>query len=352
MPRIDELPSATTVTSNDLVPVFQNGKTKKVSATVLSGPPGPTGATGPQGPSGPTGATGNTGPTGPQGSQGNIGPTGPTGPTGATGATGPTPSVREKLTASRTYYVRTDGNDSNTGLSNSSSGAFLTIQKAIDTATSYDNGGFDVIIQIADGTYSNLINLKSYVGSGRLFLRGNSSNTSAVLLSATAGSCLSAISVIGPWYLDYLKIQTSSGTNLVAQGGTTFIALNGVNFGAAGPGGNAQIYAGDGARIVFSQASPYTISGGAGFHVYAVNGGSIDCSGVSVTLTGTPGFTGAFAYAIRTGVVRLAGNTYTGSATGVRYSASMNGVIDVGGAGINYLPGSSAGATATGGQYA
>lgn len=41
MTRIIDLPPAVTVTANDFVPLFQQGVTKKVSATILSGPPGP-----------------------------------------------------------------------------------------------------------------------------------------------------------------------------------------------------------------------------------------------------------------------------------------------------------------------
>lgn len=260
------------------------------------------------------------------------------------------PGVRELLSAARTYYVRTDGSDSNTGLSNTAGGAFLTIQKAIDVASALDNGGWDITIQVADGTYSGSIALKSYVGSGLLILRGNSSSPANVLISTSTNSIL-AQSVIGKWSLEYFKVQTSTGSLIVAQGGVTSLYITGLHFGAAGPGGNPQVFA-DGAQITFVQSAPCTIAGGGGFNVYAINSGVIECSGMSITLTGTPAFTGAFAYTTRTGVIRMAGNTFNGASTGARYTATMNGVIDVSGAGASYLPGNAAGSTATGGQYA
>lgn len=101
MTKIKDLPSADTVTANDFVPVYQGGKTKKVSATVLSGPPGSaatvavgTTTTGTPGtpaivtnsgsssaavlnftiPAGATGATGPAGPIGPAGSGAAVRP--------------------------------------------------------------------------------------------------------------------------------------------------------------------------------------------------------------------------------------------------------------------------------------
>src|SRR3989442_1721230 len=83
------------------------------------------------------------------------------------------PGVRELLTAARTYYVRTDGSDSNTGLSNTAGGAFLTIQKAIDVATTADLNGFTVTLKLGDGTYTSPLSLKPFVGAGEIVIEGN-----------------------------------------------------------------------------------------------------------------------------------------------------------------------------------
>jgi hypothetical protein len=44
--------------------------------------------------------------------------------------------------------------------------------------------------------------------------------------------------------------------------------------------------------------------------------------------------------------------TFSGAATGARYFANMNSIIQTNGGGANFFPGDSAGSTATGGQYA
>ena len=97
----------------------------------------------------------------------------------------------------------------------------------------------------------------------------------------------------------------------------------------------------------------YAISGGAGIHVFASNPGAvvIYTAGTTVTLTGTPVFSSEFALAQFFGFINIAGQTFSGSATGTRFSATVNGLINTNSAGLTYLPGSVAGSSATQGQY-
>jgi hypothetical protein len=46
------------------------------------------------------------------------------------------------------------------------------------------------------------------------------------------------------------------------------------------------------------------------------------------------------------------GNVFSGAATGPRYSANTNGVVNSFGGGATYFPGNAVGVLATGGQYA
>jgi hypothetical protein len=97
----------------------------------------------------------------------------------------------------------------------------------------------------------------------------------------------------------------------------------------------------------------YTISGNCQAHIMAGRGGgTMQASpAITVTLTGTPNFSWAFAVVNEAAVCRVYNITFSGSATGKRYEATLNGVLNVAGNGTNYLPGNSAGTTATGGQY-
>ena len=252
--------------------------------------------------------------------------------------------VREQLTANRTYFVRTDGSDGNNGLANSSGGAFLTIQKAIDTVAALDLSIYNVTIQVADGTYAGAVVVSApWVGSGTVTLQGNISTPANALLSTGASDCIVVLSG-GTLTVTGFKL-TNSGTFLLhASSGA--IRFSQLTFGTCG---SQQVRATDGGRV--TATGNYAIDGGAGNHWSAVGNGLIRVQAKTVTLTGTPAFSVAFANADLSSTVLVSGNSFSGSATGLRYSATNNAVISSGGAGATYLPGNAAGSTGGGGQY-
>ena len=255
---------------------------------------------------------------------------------------------REVLTANRTYYVRTDGNDSNTGLVDSAGGAFLTIPKAIDVASALDLSIYSVTIQVRDGTYTPALNLKSYVGAGPITILGNTTTPANVLLSTTSVSAITADNVRGRWNLEAFKIQTTTSGNGIFNTGSV-IGLQNMDYGPMASGG-VHLYALSGGQFI-SQGN-YKISGGAYAHYYGENGGRMFMGGAAtVTLTGTPAFASHFIFCTLASSWR--GNpTWSGSATGARYYVDQNSVIMTFGGGASYLPGDAGGTAATGGQYA
>lgn len=257
--------------------------------------------------------------------------------------------VRDVLTANRTYYVRTDGNDGNNGLTNSSGGAFLTIQKAIDTVASLDISIFAVTIQIADGTYTGANLLKNVVGfaaAGNLVIKGNTATPANVVISTTAADAFLADGISSVWDIKDLKIQTTSGGSGISANNGASVRYGNVNFGACA---SCHTFANLGSTL--TAISGYTVSGGALAHWYSVNGSRQSANLITITVTGTPAFTSAWALVLGNGVVTCYSDTFTGSATGARYNVAGNGYLFTNGGGATYLPGNAAGSTASGGQY-
>jgi hypothetical protein len=100
----------------------------------------------------------------------------------------------------------------------------------------------------------------------------------------------------------------------------------------------------------------YAVTGGAVSHVNTNNFGSVLFQGTpTITLTGSPAFTTSI-YSGRGSIIIMqnyAGSrpTISGTATGKRYIAEYNGIIDTAGGGATYIFGDAAGSTATQGQY-
>jgi hypothetical protein len=140
---------------------------------------------------------------------------------------------REVLTAARTYYVRTDGSDSNDGLANTSGGAFLTLQKAIDVVCgpTLDFGGQTVTIQVGAGTYTTGTAVSApWTGGGGLVIQGDVATPSNVVISST-GDCF-AIAAALPGVLNFRGFKVASNNFGIHHNGGGTLKLENIDFGA------------------------------------------------------------------------------------------------------------------------
>lgn len=247
--------------------------------------------------------------------------------------------IREKLSANRTYYVRTDGADSNDGLANTSGGAFLTIQKALATAASLDCGTYNVTIKVADGAYNAAVQLRDMLGSGSFVLEGNTTTPSNVTITLASGNCISA-SPLTSWTVRGFKVSTAGGSGLVSSIPGSKLYYRDIDFGACSL---AHLFAL--AKGYLQSLGNTAVSGSAAVHWLAQSQGQIFDAGFTKTLTGTPAFS-PFAQANEGAAIKCNNVTFTGTATGSRYSVSdVAGIFTAGGA-ANYLPGNTSGSGA------
>ncbi|OBQ72404.1 hypothetical protein [Mesorhizobium loti] len=260
--------------------------------------------------------------------------------------------IRDVLTANRTYYVRTDGNDANTGLVNSAGGAFLTVQKAINVVAALDISIYNVTIQVADGTYTGTVIVNgAWIGSGTVTINGNAATPANVLMQTTTSQngviqCLSG----GRITVQNFKVTASGpiGLGLYAATGGVITHSN-MDFGQVT---NYQMSASGGGSSILSSGPTMTISGGGQFHATVGAGGYIRCTVTTVTLIGAPAFSASFAQSGRGGgLIEYYSNTFVGSATGKRYAVGALGTIFSNGGGVSYYPGSIAGTTDALGVY-
>lgn len=256
--------------------------------------------------------------------------------------------AREVLTAARTYYVRTDGSDANTGLADTAGAAFLTIQKAVNTVASLDTGGNVVTIQIADGTYTGTVTLKNVPGfsaPGDLIIKGNAAARTNVIIS-TAGSAFSAARLSSVWDIKDLKITTSAAHGIIAQRAS--VRFGNIEFGAIA---GTALWCGTQGNLV--AISNYGFGGNCGAHVHCEGGSSVVLTSRTITCSADSSFN-VFAEADHVGYVEAIGVTISlggFTVTGQRYLVNRNADMYVGGAGANFWPGSIAGATDGAGTY-
>jgi hypothetical protein len=248
------------------------------------------------------------------------------------------------------YYLRSDGSDSNSGTVNSAGGAWLTLQYAIAALATVNFNGSPINLNIGAGTYAGCQIFGGWVGGpgSILVIKGDNATPSNVVIGYAPSLPQSCITLDqgARIYCEGVKFENASGSCIGSFTGSYCGITNKVDFGACA---FAQVACVQGGNVEF--LGDYNITGGAAYHVYAKTNGVVTIQSRQATISGTPAFT-YFAGAFTGGVIDAPNWSASGQATGTRYLATLNGVVDTGGGGANFFPGNSAGQTATGGQYA
>jgi hypothetical protein len=274
------------------------------------------------------------------------------------------PGTKTYLSVPLTYYVNdATGNDSYDGLAagvGGGHGPFKTLARANEYIRQWILNGVDITVNVADGTYA---------GVALDEMTGNGGHVKWIGNAAAPGNCIvagvnkNAFSVGGKLHsLTGFKVTTSGvatvdGLNGISVNSFGRVLLNNMEFGTCG---GAQISLSN--SIVDLGVGNHKISGGSAGNSSSVgafiearqnsyfNGGGAVTT--AFTIVGTPAYGAAFVQCDGLSHVQLFNTTFSGSATGKRYSASGNSFINTGGGGVNYFPGNVAGTLASGAEYA
>jgi hypothetical protein len=261
----------------------------------------------------------------------------------------------EVLAFDRTYYFRTDGNNANTCLANTAAGACRTAQAALTKCFTVNLSGHNCTAQAGNNFTATKIDpvaiLGAQTGIGTITLRGDPTTPSNMVAENTIGAQANIFAGGGAnLHVTGFKLQATTaftyGSGLYANGNGTMITMDHMDFGAM-PGIHREAI--DGGAIIAN--GDYTISGSAYAHEHAHNQSFIENANLTLTITGTPNFSGNYSrngY----GFIFYTGITFAGTgATGSRFYVHENGAINTNSNNLNYFPGNSPGFASSGGVY-
>jgi len=265
--------------------------------------------------------------------------------------------LRIKLSGDLTLYIRTDGNDANNGLANTAGGAFATIQAAWNAVQQqYDPNGFTVTLQLGiAGTYVGAA-FRGYTGT--VVLRGDPANQDNYIISFQAvgsqswniSNKISTLALVG------LKLERASAVPftdfllLTDFGGVTTLTNVTLSFTSGGAGSYHSVTYNGGQLFILG---PIKLVGSSSSPFYATALSILSAAGSgpwTVTIVGTPTYNNGFVW-VDQSRCNFASLTFVGTFVGQRYGVFLNGVIQVSPGGANFFPGTTAGNTASGGQY-
>lgn len=255
-------------------------------------------------------------------------------------------------TGNVTIYVSATGNDA-TGTGTQAAPFATPAAAAAYASRRFFFAGYSLVIQIIGGGTFPAPNALPAIG-GTLVIQGDTSNQGSTIL---AGAGLSGTPPVfatgGQVVLSGLTLQNIGSINHTLNAGpgaqvvcqyVTFTSTSASGYAHAQAAGGSVIF-GPGCIIASSMAAI----------AIGTTGGTISIAS-NLAIANTPNFSQAcFVATDRGGVALTPGVGFTGTGpTGSKFNASFGGIIKVFGAGINALPGSTAGSAdaSTGGYYA
>lgn len=263
---------------------------------------------------------------------------------------------RQKLTAAiNNYYVSSSGSDS-TG-TGSSGNPWATPQHAANyIAANIDIAATFIFVNIGAGSFQG-VECPTFFGGGTVFFKGAGSASTTIGDSPNAFGCFTnqfpqAGTSIG---IDAVTFNINAASIVYAayNPGTCYLG-DAFNFtgGDIVIGGNSAnkiaIQATTGGIFNTIPGAAIAISGSWGQAMQAANGGVI-VDGAAWTLNSTPSFS-SFVDVSAVSQFISSGPTYTGAATGKRFTCAQGGVFYFTGS-LTLFPGNAAGTISSGGIY-
>jgi hypothetical protein len=221
------------------------------------------------------------------------------------------------------------GNDSNNGLSQTPTGAFLTCQHLVSAINQLiDLNGYSVFGQLAHGYYLENVVLAPYTGRGGTghtspTIQGDAANPGATVIQAASGAAISATEAGGfEWVLQNINVSSPAGTGIDVDVGA-WVVCNGVFYSACV---NHNIVSGG--TLEFT--GPCTIAASASScFIQMSNQGKLLDTGNAHTVSNTPNFGFAFIYLTDGSLAAFPSSTgFTGAATGARWSIDESSFCD------------------------
>jgi hypothetical protein len=267
-------------------------------------------------------------------------------------------STIKVLSANTTFYVNgTTGHDVNfngtAAVVSGVNGPFKTISRAMQEAFKFGpSATYGITIIVADGTYLESVATSTIPGPS-VTIEGNMGTPANCHVNSTGIG--NSITVNGPNVLTVKGVKATVATANMAAFCANGAGATLYTFSTENGAVTSWVFLGNGGGAVYPAAHRFAASCGQAFAAY--RNGTVNLVGsVSYTIT-TPITVTTFALAVSGGQIEVPGTgtpsfTNPGNVTGQKYFAQLNGVINTQGQGASYFPGTVAGATATGGQYA